>query len=128
MSSHSKKLRDLLDRFDNNKIHETQMVIELYDISDDWNNKLSFEPKIKKLIRNHDNYFDLLYGEFKHTLIEFFNDYAFFHTEEYPLKVSFRKEDIYIDEERLEQFLYKVGLNVDEKIETDEEIFYISRL
>ena len=126
MNSYSKKLRALVDDFEKNEISETQTVNRLYDIYEDWNRKLAFEPQIRKLIKNNDDFFTSHFGETKHTLIKFFDDNAVFHTEEYPQMVSFRKE--HIDQQRLDQFLDKIGLNVNKKIETDEEVFYISRL
>ena len=126
MNSYSKKLRVLVDEFEKNEISETQTVNRLYYIYEDWNRKLAFEPQIRKLIKNNDDFFNSQFGETKHDLIKFFNDNAVFHTEEYPLKISFRKEDI--NEQRIDQFLDKIGFIVNGKIETDEEVFYISRL
>ena len=94
MNSYSKKLRELLDDFDNNKINENGIVNELWEIYSDWNSELNFEPKVKRLIKNYDEYFNSEFDVLKNDIIIFFNNNVIFHKEMLPKRISIQKNNI----------------------------------
>ena len=128
MNSYSKKLRELLDDFDNNKINENGIVNELWEIYSDWNSELNFEPKVKRLIKNYDEYFNSEFDVLKNDIIIFFNNNVIFHKEMLPKRISIQKNNISnINKTNLDKFLDKIGFNENKKLETEEDIFYIWR-
>jgi hypothetical protein len=129
MNVHIKNLRNIIEDYDNNKIKDCEIIDELWEICTNWNRELTFEPKVKKLINNYDDYFNSEFDKkTKNEIIEFFNKNVVFYSELLPQRISFKKDKIYYLKDYLDKFLNKLGFNELKKLETDHDIFYIWRV
>jgi len=129
MNPYIQNLRNIIEDYDNNKIKDHEVIDELWEICNNWNKELTFEPKVKKLIKNYDEYFDNQLGKtIKNEIIEIFNKNVVFYPQLSPQRISFKKVEINLMKDNLDKFLDKLGFNEFKKLETEEDIFYISRL
>jgi hypothetical protein len=86
MEKYITRLKNLTYDMENNKLVDYQVLDELWDIYSELDKESNFIPKVKKIIKNNDEYFDSIFEkEVKEDIMNIFND-----------KVTFDKENNYL--------------------------------
>lgn len=86
MEKYITRLKNLTYDMENNKLVDYQVLDELWDIYSELDKESNFIPKVKKIIKNNDEYFDSIFEkEVKKDIMKIFNE-----------KVTFDKENNYL--------------------------------
>lgn len=119
-----KDLKDIIENYENNKIRDNDFLENLWDIYEELQKNLTFKPKVLKLIKNYDEYFDSNFNkDTKNYIINIINKEITYHSDKRPQQISIEKNIISDNKNHFDNFLYKLGFT--NNYEMDNKIYYI---
>lgn len=124
MQQYCNDIKEVVNKFENNKIKDYELLDYLWDIITEMDKDITFEVKVKTLTKK-DHYFENFDSEIKNNIREIINKYAIFKNQNRPQQICIYEKIKIKDLEKLSEFLNKIGFYV--SMETDDIIIYSSR-
>ena len=126
MEIHIKNLKEIIEDYENNKSKDkdSEFIDNLWEIYDELNRDFTFKPKVLKLIKNYDEYFDINFEKnIKNDIIKIINEQISYHPVKIPQQISIEKYIISNIKVEFDTFLCKLGFI--NSYELNDKIYYI---